>query len=132
MAYVKMRLRLIYNEEQKVDSDVFSMTVRTRAFGFKAKKIAGISLEEKIKLLSDPDINVVESTVRLLGSIGGPEVSSALLALQRKDLTYLREYYAHSIYSATKDPHYSRLPAPDERLEVFRDVLAYTIRNLQK
>ena len=132
IAHAKMRLRLVYNEEQKVDSDAFGVTVRTPAMGFKARKIAGVTLEEKMNLLSDPDINVVESTVRLLGSIGGPEVSTALMTLQKKDLTYLRDYYAHSIYSATRDPHYYRLPAPNERLEVFKDVLAGTIRNLHK
>jgi len=89
----KMKLRLVYDENKILESPPFAFRVYAPGAGFKADKIAGLKLEDKIRLLSDKDINVVQSVVEVLGSIGGPAVLQALRDLQASNLGYLRDKY---------------------------------------
>lgn len=127
----KIVLRLIYDENKTLESSPFEFAVHAPGHGFKADKIAGFTLEEKINLLSDKDINVVESLIESLGSIGGSEALKALRALRSRDLDYLQEYYASEIYGKVKDPYYWNLPPPEERFATFMNTMDLVIEYLE-
>jgi len=126
----KMILRFTYDENQVIESPPFNFIVRAPGYGFKATKVGGFALEDKISLLADKDINVVQSAVMMLGTIGGPEALQALLDLKARDLTYLQEYYVHEIYEKVEDRYFWNLPPPEERFAEFMRTLDMIIEYL--
>lgn len=127
----KMVLCLRYDENKTLESSPFEFAVYAPGFGFKADKIAGFKLEDKISLLSDKDINVVESLVESLGSIGGSEALQALRALRSRELGYLQEYYAREVYGKVENPTFWDLPPPEIRFASFMETLDKVIKHLE-
>lgn len=137
----KCALHLLLDEDKTIQTEPFDFTIRAPGFGFKAKKIAGATLEEKLQMLGEQDVNVLESVVLNLATIGGDRVHDALRELNGKDLTYLKSYYEQEIYNKVEAPGgrtgelaamYWDLPKPEQRLDSFKVVLQRTLQNLDE
>ena len=127
----RAQLELNYNEDQTYLSDPFSFSIHSPGFGFKARQIAGTDLESKLTTLASVDVNVVESLVAQLATIGGPEVLSALQELQATDHAYLADHYAE-VFRRTENPRYWDLPPVSERMSRFRTTLADAITHVKE
>jgi hypothetical protein len=127
-ADVKASVRFHYDNARVLEVPEVAFTLAPIGWGYKAKKSAGFSLEEKIGLLTDDDINVAESVIRLLADIGDPLALPALEQLAKSDIGYLRDHYSKTY--AEVDPHYNDLPRPDRRLDDFKISLSNAIEHL--
>lgn len=130
-ARMKMVLRVRYDEGQTIEIAEFETTLNPIGYGYRAKKIAGFTLDEKIELLSDEDVNVVQSVIGILGAIGDPRALDGLRTLRKADDGYLRRYYEREIYAKTDNPRYWDLPNSEKRMASFRDALERTIQYLE-
>ena len=115
----RSRLRLTYDDGRVVVSEAFNFSILAPRYGFKAFRVAGLSLEAKIAMLDDRDVSVVESVVENLATLGDTRALAALQKLKTRDLTQLQEYYEREIYSKY-DARYWALPNPKERIDMFR------------
>lgn len=126
-ARATVTLRLHYNDGATVMSGPLDLQLVTPAFGFRARKQAGVKLSDKLRLLDDEDINVVESVVRSLRDVRDATVTEALHDLEQRNLAYLQVYYEQKIHRQCDDPSIWYLPDPQARFAEFRKTLRRTI-----
>jgi hypothetical protein len=131
-ADMTMILRLRYDEDQIIETSEFSTTLHPIGYGYKARKIAGFTLEEKIELLSDDDVNVVQSVIEVLTAIGDPKTLEVLRAFSKSNHKNLERYYEREIYGKTSNPGYYDLPDPEQRMTIFRRELKKAIEYLEE
>ncbi len=130
-AVIKCRLQFTYDDARVFEAPGMSLQLTPIGFGYKAKKTAGFSVEEKLALLSDEDVNVVESVVRLLAQIGEPAALPELKRLLVSDLGYLRTYYDSQIFAKTPNPGYYDLPNSNDRMAAFERTLKSAVQRLE-
>jgi hypothetical protein len=128
-ASIKARLQLCYDYDRVLNPPPLAFDLYPIGYGYRARKVTGFKFEEKIALLTDEDVNVVESVAVLLARIGDSAALPGLERLNQTDLSYLRDYYSTQIYKKCPDPSYYDLPNPEERLQRFKrrleDVIQY-------
>jgi hypothetical protein len=83
-------------------------------------------------LLEEKDINVVESLVAALATIGGDKPLAALRDLASRDRSYLQKHYEQEIFQRVANPRYWDLPSPDRRRTQFEQTLARAIERLER
>lgn len=121
----KMRLRLYYDEANYVESLPFDFVVNGIS-GVKAA-ITGLTLQDRLRLLTNPDIDIVESTIGVLSKIGEPPVLRALLDLRGRDLSHLRAYYEANIHEKRR----TGIETPERRLAQFNAELDKAIQRVR-
>ncbi len=120
----KVRLALFYNAEQVLVSDPFTLHLFSDVNGYQAERLAGFRIEDRLALLDDPSLPVVESVVLSLRAIGGAEALAALKKLRQKNLVYLKKNFSKTCGEDCPE-------SPDEVYESFLRVLDKSIEEIE-
>ena len=110
----------MFDQDEEVTSAPCSLVVGVVRHGYGCKQPLGRTPADRLELLKEDHIGVVESAVDAIVAIGDPEGLEALRALRHRiryqDANRLRKYYARHVYTPEARREHPGLPPPNERI----------------
>lgn len=125
------KLRLIYNEQQVLESDEFELTLYDMGGASRVGVPGKVNVRDRLALLHSKDVGEVWAAVEILATLGDEMALSSLKELRSRDLRYLQDEYAKTFQGTPDAFDDLGIPTPEELYRGFLRDLDATIRRLE-